>query len=162
MSQNVYLWWVVSGIGGPCTVTIAGGGTSGGTSFTISEFSGLTSSDQKAINGRSSNGTTWDTGNVTTLFANELMIGIVGGNTTVNVVAAPFTILGTNQTFSNSFYQIVNSIQTGVNANGTMSSGTYSALIGTFAANDPGRVQLESGVGNVALETAPGAVKLEY
>jgi hypothetical protein len=142
-NTSAALFWLPSCKAGANTVTISSG--SGSIAGTIAEVSGVDTLDQTSGSPTTGTGagSTWGpTGAITTINANEFIVGLVASGNGGNQVNSPFGLLGSNESFFEAFYEIVSSIQTGLTASGTLnnlSGNTWSMSIWSFykSANSP-------------------------
>jgi hypothetical protein len=110
-SHQNWLWAVLGCKGGSNTVTVTP--VSGNNSFGIAEFSNVNTKDQSITNGgRQTTSEVYS--NITTLFANELVIAFGSNNGQTGALGAPWNSMSgwTLQGFGFGGYQIVSSTGT--------------------------------------------------
>jgi len=118
-----YIFYAPNCKGGASTVSLGGGSFR----FTVSEWTGLTALDQtnQYWNGGVGVSSTWNTGAITTLYANEVLICYgacnYGGVGTPPTSFSTFTGGGGDQ-YGMAFYEIVSTIQTALTVSSTQVS----------------------------------------
>lgn len=158
-----YIYYVINAVGGNLTVATSWS-TNSVHSIWVREFSGFGVGSFHSDASGSGNGAAINSPSILTS-AGDLLYGVAYTAGAITATGAPWAAADTNiQNGEADEYQL-SGAGGSVAVNWASSSANWSSMAACFtpgAAPATGRIQREGGTGNVALETAPGGIKLEY